>query len=354
MPNTEYDLTKAFEAIEEELISSMIRNMKRHKFDEIDEKKRWTMWQAEQLKSLEQYKHGNQRKFHKGFMDINGQIEALIRTSHADGAMNQEAYILNAIKKGFPAKRIIKGGTAEFFRLNDRKLNALVKATIHDISKAEISVLRQANDQYRKIIYNAQVYANTGAGTYDKAVDMATKDFLSAGINSVTYSNGARHTLPDYTRMAIRTASKRTYLQGEGMKRQEWGVHTVIVNKRGNPCPLCLPFVGKVFIDDVWSRGSAKDGPYPLLSTAISAGLYHPNCKDSHTTYFPDISTPPDNGYSKKDIKKIEQNEKKEAREQYVDRQINKYERLSRFSLDQENKEKYQAKVQQWKKEREI
>lgn len=65
---------------------------------------------------------------------------------------------------------------------------------------------------------------------------------------------------------------------------------TVILNKRGNACPLCVPFVGKVFIDDVWSGGSRLDGSYPLMSEAIKQGLYHPNCKDSHTTYFPGIS----------------------------------------------------------------
>ena len=129
---------------------------------------------------------------------------------------------------------------------------------------------------YRKTIFNAQVYANTGAGTYEKAVDMATKDMLSRGLNCIVYANGARHTLSDYADMAIRTASKRAYLQGEGEKRQEWGITTVIINKRGNPCPKCLPFCGKVLIDDVWSGGDAKDGSYPLMSKAIQYGLYHP------------------------------------------------------------------------------
>lgn len=41
--------------------------------------------------------------------------------------------------------------------------------------------MRKAEDDYRKAIFNAQVYANTGAGTYEKAVDMATKDMLSRG-----------------------------------------------------------------------------------------------------------------------------------------------------------------------------
>ena len=86
-----------------------------------------------------------------------------------------------------------------------------------DMKKAETAVLRMANDQYRKVIFNAQVYANTGAGTYEKAVDMATKDFFSAGLNCVEYANGARHTIADYADMAIRTACKSAYLQGEGV-----------------------------------------------------------------------------------------------------------------------------------------
>lgn len=191
--------------------------------------------------------------------------------------------------------------TGEFFKTNERKLDTLIKATTHDMSKAETAVLRMANDQYRKIIFNAQVMANTGAGTCAKAVDMATKEFLSAGINCIQYRNGRRVNIKSYIEMALRTANKRAYLQGEGAKRKEWRIYTVILNKRGNPCPLCAPFVGKVFIDDVWSGGH-KDGispvtgvKYPLLSEAIKKGLYHPNCKDAHTTYFEGISTLPEN-----------------------------------------------------------
>ena len=170
---------------------------------------------------------------------------------------------MQAIKNGFKgAKRTGSRATAEFFKLNEQKLEALIKATIDDMEKAETAVLRKANDDYRKAIFNAQVYANTGAGTYEKAVDMATKDMLSRGLNCVEYANGARHTLSDYADMAIKTASKRAYLQGEGEKRKEWGIATVIMAKRGNPCPKCLPFVGKVLIDDVWSGGS-KNGVDP-------------------------------------------------------------------------------------------
>ena len=187
----DYDIGEAFKAIEDELIASMIRNMDRHRAEETKEGIQWSMWQAEQLKSLEKYKRENQRRYGKKFKDINGQIEALIRQSRDTGNMQQEIQILDAIRKGFFAQKVSQGGSAEFFRLNDRKLESLIEATTHDMQQAETAVLRMANDQYRKAIFNAQVYANSGAGTYEQAVDMATKDMLAAGLNCVQYANGA-------------------------------------------------------------------------------------------------------------------------------------------------------------------
>lgn len=362
MQPDEYDLAEAFRSIENELIASMIRNLDRHRAEETKEGYNWSMWQVEQLKALEKYKRKNQKKYQKQFKSINSQIEHLIRQARMKGNMKQEIRILQAIRKGWKTSGTNRSPahdamTAEFFKLNDRKLDALIEATMHDMEAAETAVLRKANDDYRKAIFNAQVYANSGAGTYEKAVDMATKDMLSRGLNCVMYANGARHTLADYADMALRTASKRAYLQGEGEKRQEWGIATVIMAKRGNPCPKCLPFVGKVLIDDVWSGGS-KDGVdpesgkrYPLMSYAISKGLYHPRCKDSHTTYFPGISTA-DDSWTAEELEAIGQQSKDEARQQYAARQEEKYGRLAKYSLDPENQEQYGRKAALWKNAR--
>lgn len=344
---TEYDIGAAFKAIEKELMASMIRNMDRHRAEETKEGIEWSMWQAEQLKALEKYKLENQKRYRGQFRDLNKEMGELIRQARQTGNMQQEIKILDAIRKGFPAKKISQGATAEFFRLNDRKLEALIKATTNDMQQAETAVLRMANDQYRKAIFNAQVYANSGAGTYEKAVDMATRDMLSRGLNCVEYANGARHTLADYADMAIRTASKRAYLQGEGEKRQEWGITTVIMAKRGNPCPKCLPFVGKVLIDDVWSGGKKSDGLYPLMSQAIAAGLYHPRCKDSHTTYFPGISTA-DDTWTKEELDAVERANQKETKRQYASRQAERYGRLAKYSLDEDNKKQYGQREKEW------
>lgn len=345
--STDYDIGAAFAAIENELISSMIRNLKRHRAEETKEGIQWSQWQVEQLDALESYKRQNQKKYGKQFRSINRKLEEAIRAACAEGEMEQEEEILGAIREGFSARRMDNTLSGSFFRLNERKLNALIKATTDDMQQAETAVLRRANDQYRKILFNAQVYANTGAGTYEKAVDMATKDFLSAGIQCVVYKNGARHTLSDYADMALRTASKRAYLQGEGTKRQEWGISTVIVNKRNGACPQCARFCGKVFIDDVWSGGKKSDGNYPLLSSAIAQGLYHPRCKDGHATFFQDI-TQEDKPWTGDELAKLEQKEQQEQKQQHARRQAEKYHRLEKHSLDGENQRKYGAKAREW------
>lgn len=344
----DYDIGEAFKVIEDELMASMIRNFERHKAEEINEGYRWSAWQIEQLKELERYRVNNKKKFSDKFKKINSGIDDMLRMAKADGEMKQEAAILSAIKRGFKARKASKGATAEFLRVNERKLNALIKATQNDMKKAETAILRMANDRYRKVIFNAQVYANTGAGTYEKAVDMATKDFVNAGYNCIEYANGARHTLSDYADMAIRTASKRAYLQGEGQMRQKWGISTVIMNKRGNPCPKCLPFVGKVLIDDVWSGGKQSDGPYMLMSTAIANGLYHPRCKDSHTTYFPGISSK-GAAYTDEEKEQVRKDYEAEQKKTFAHRQAERFGRLALYSLDEENQEKYRRKEEVWK-----
>lgn len=360
--NDDYNVSAAFSAIEDELIASMIRNMRRHKVEEIKDDKQWSMWQAEQLKSLEKYRVKNQKRFGNDFAAINKKIGGLIRMASQEGGMSQEKAILQAIRKGFKVtgrnSSGRNGATAEFFKQNDQKLEALIQATTHDMEKAEVAVLRRANDQYRKVIFNAQVYANTGAGTYEKAVDMATKDFLSRGIDCIEYANGSRHTISDYADMAIKTASKRAYLQAEGEKRKEWGISTVIMNKRGNPCPKCLPFCGKVLIDDVWS-GGPKSGispvtgiKYPLLSKAIAKGLYHPRCKDVHSTYFEGVSSPPTGSrYTKDELDEIANTYSREQKQQYAQRQAEKFERLEKYSLDEENQRGYKQRKLEWEKQ---
>lgn len=345
---SDYNIREAFEKIEDELIDSMMRNFSRHRAEETKEGYNWTQWQAEQLKSLEEYRKHNAKKFGKRFKNINGKVEEMIRTAKADGNASQEAEILEAVKNGFKVpKKPSAHSTAEFFKVNGRKLDALIKSTTDDLKRAETAVLRMSNDKYRKAIFNAQVAMNTGAVTYEKAVDMACKDMLNAGLNCVEYKNGARHTLSDYADMAVKTANKRAYLRGEGEKRAEWGVSLVVVNSRQGGCPDCAKYIGKVFIDDVYSNGKKSDGNYPLLSTAIKNGLFHPRCKDSTSTYYPELDDL-DAPLSDDEIKELDRQRGIEEKQQYAQRQAERFDRRAEYSLDEDNKRIAQTRADEW------
>lgn len=344
---SDYDIGKAFEEIENELIDSMMRNFSRHRAEETKEGYNWTQWQAEQLKSLEEYRKTNAQKFGKQFKSINSKVEEMIHTARADGNAEQEVKILEAIKDGFTPNMPTGASTGEFFKVNNRKLDTLVKSTTDDLKRAETAVLRMSNDKYRKAIFNAQVYANTGAGTYEKAVDMACKDMLNAGLNCVEYKNGARHTLSDYADMAIKTANKRAYLRGEGEERAKYGLSLVVVNSRQGGCSDCAKYIGKVFIDDVYSNGKKSDGDYPLLSTAIAEGLFHPRCKDSTSTHYPeldDLSGP----LSDDELAELDRQRGLEVQQQYAEKQAERFDRRAKYSLDEDNKKFAQARADEW------
>ena len=342
-----YDVSRAFERIENELLESMIRNLKKHKAEETELGFEWTQWQAVQLEELQRFKIEAAKKYGLEFKSMNQKIRETIAEAMMQGASDEEVNVLKAIEKGLVLNRE-QGLSAGFFQANQKRLDALMNAVEHDMKTAQTAVLRYTNDQYRKIIFQSQVAASSGALTYDKAVDMATSDFLKKGINCITYSNGAVHNIASYADMAVRTASKRAYLMGEGQKRQEWGISTVILNKRFNACPLCMPFEGKVLIDDVWSGGSAKDGNYPLMSSAMAAGLYHPNCKDKHSTYFEGISPKPESRfYEEKPV--IKERQLIENKLNHAKRQAKSYNRLAKNSLDAENQETYRARATEWR-----
>ena len=350
----DYDINSAFKAIEEELIASMIRNMEHHIDIEKSENMTYPQWQAEQLKALQEYRINNRHSFNRGTPNIRKQIEKAIRQAYKNGRTMQEAEILKAIKNGFvPPHKPSAAAQAEFFKINERKLNALIKSVTDDIVKANHATLRMANDQYRKTLFNAQVYFNTGTGNLRQAVDMAARDFLAKGINCVEYKNGRRVSAASYAQMALRTANTRAYLCGEAQMRDEWGISTVIVNKRGAACPLCMKWVGRVYYDDVWGHTNITDDKYPRLSTAIAGGLYHPNCKDGHTTYFEGVSTPPAEP-TKQDIVQANEVSRAEAKANYAARQVEKYRRLAEYSLDDDNKAKYRQRLSEWQKQVEI
>lgn len=230
--------------------------------------------------------------------------------------------------------------------MNDKKLSALQEVVNNDIKKANATVLRKLDDVYRQTIYKTHVYLQSGTVSLNQAIDMATRDFLNSGINSIKYKDGKQVNIASYAELCLRTASHRATLLGEGKKRDEYGIYTVIVSAHANTCPKCAFWQGKVLIDDVFSNPSLdylkeNQGKYKLLSEAINLGLLHVNCRHTLTTYFPGITNIPTIPNKEKSIERYnaEQHQRK------LERYIRKWKRISVGCQDKKNKEFADSKL---------
>lgn len=187
----------------------------------------------------------------------------------------------------------------------------------------------------------------------EQAVDMAVKDFLAAGINCIQYRNGRLVNIATYAEMAIRTASLRSYLRGEATRREALGIDTVLVSQYGACSDTCLPWQGRVYIDDVWgafageragNRGKSRSGKWhPLLSVAVEAGLFHPNCRHTLTTWFDGVSTKPE----PMDADKVRETAKLERRQRRMEANVRRLKRLAEGTLDGDTAAEYRRNVRQ-------
>mgnify|MGYP002243407948 CR=1 FL=1 len=165
------------------------------------------------------------------------------------------------------------------------------------------AVYRKMDDVYRQTIFKTEFQLSSGAISLGKAIDKATEDFLAKGVNCIAYKdkNGEiiRYVnIADYAEMALRTASHRATLLGEGSKRDELGVHLVFVSAHANACKLvCLgrdKYSLMMFLAIPMMNTLQKyKEKYKLLSDAIKAGLLHPNCRHTLATYFEGVTRLP-------------------------------------------------------------
>lgn len=370
-----YDIRKIFEQMELDLISSMHKAFYFHKIEEFKEGFKFEQWQLSKLRALEAYRKKNKKLVDSYNKPIQEAINRELEKSFSKG-QNIFVRLINKIKKMFNIKLTgtfefpsdvetskgiretlaaalgnpIAPKETDFFGANDKKLNALQEVVTKDLKKAQVSVLRKMDDVYRQTIFKTHFYLQSGTKTLNQAIDMATKDFLDKGINSIEYKNGARVNIASYAEMCLRTASHRATLLGEGKKRDEFGIHLIVVSAHGNTCKMCEPWQGQVLIDDIFSHPSKEyieehKEKYKLLSEAVEAGLLHPNCRHTLTTYFPGITKLPQKQDGKEAIRVYEAEQKQRT----LERQIRKWKRIEAGSCDETNVQeaKKQIKVHQ-------
>lgn len=385
------DIAAIFEWIELLLIANLKRNLARHKDEEEQEGFTWSAWQAEKLRSVNVFRRQCKSIIDRYTDVIDSETRQLLEEQFEEGVNGavkelEEAHSEKAaptalaaveeqqtpsekpeqtssekpkespvkVEAGKAAPAVPKDESSivaevnpepQFFGVDKSKTEKLIEDVTNIEKQAETAALRLTDDVYRQTVNRVQLAMATGAITYEKAVDMAVADFLAQGINCIEYKDGRRVNIADYVRMVLRTTSTRAALQGKSERFKAQGYDTVLVSSYGMCSKTCLPWQGRVYINDAlmdWQgetkyEGDVKYGRseycgkwFPLLSSAIEHGLFHPNCRHGlglHIEGVTALSEPMDNS-------EIERRYKAEQAQRALEREVRKAKRKVEGSLD--------------------
>lgn len=369
-------------------MDSMIRNLKRHEAWEAKEGFEWTQWQALQLKAIKEFREHNAALVDEAFTKATPIMDDMIRSAYHDGeqAFDEQRSEANAAKIKIykdqgklvadipadqlanavldvdqngnlvwtnpPAEQPIVSITPpsldqipdkSFFQVNEPKLKNVLDDVHADMDKVRYAAVNRMGSGYQEIIHKADIFYQSGAMTLQQAVDMASKEFLTTGLNCVEYENGRRVNIATYVEMALRTSARRAQMTAEGAKRDEWGEFLVISPALATTCEACHRYQALVMIDDVFAHGK-PDGKHLLLSKAIDDGFLHPNCRHPLVTYFEGVTQIPENS----PYDQTKSNYDAEQRQRMIETMIRRYKRLRDGSVDPANEAKYAIKVWQW------
>ncbi len=338
------DIAKIFEEIELRLIASLKRNLMRHKAEEIREDRQWTAWQAIKLQNIQKFRRENRQIMQEYSDKIDADTRQLMTEQFREGEQEAEA-----VAGAEPAASV---PDVHFFGVNTPKMERLMQDVVQVEQTAETAALRTMDDVYRRTVNRAQLAMAAGETTLTKAIDMAVREFLEKGLNSIVYRDGRHVDIADYVRMVLRTTSTRAQLQGKSKRFAELGYDTVLISQYGGCSETCEPWQGRAYIDDVFTiwngeiNGDSGKSLYcgkwfPLLSSAIRGGLFHPNCRHTMGLYIDGVTKIP----PPIPAEQIRKQRELEQKQRVMERKIRKLKRLEAGTQDPQVVKEYGRKA---------
>lgn len=339
-------IVRIFEEIEQRLVKSLKLNLGRHKEEEEQEGFNWSAWQAEKLRALEKFRRENASIMAEYTEQIDAETRQIMQEQFDEGVNGVDVPPVEEQ----PA----------FFGVDTTKVNKLIEDVTYLEKNAETAALRLTDDVYRQTVNRVQLAMGTGSMTLQQAIDIAVKDFLDQGINCIVYKDGRRVNIADYVRMALRTTATRAALQGKSAKYKALGYDTVQVSSYGMCSKTCEPWQGRIYIEDtfsmwdgevkehggiLWGKSNYCGKWFPLLSSAIEKGLFHPNCRHSISLWRDGDPLP-----ESVDNSDTERRYKLEQQQRALEREIRKAKRKVEGFTDPENVRKAKAELRQTQK----
>lgn len=327
------DIAKMFEDMELRIVANLKEQLNNgYELSPID-------WQVKKLRNLNAFRQTN-AKIMQDYKPLSA-TKQLIEENFQGGAIEAEKFI----------------GQPHFGGIDSERMEKLIDDMTTLERHVETAALRMTDDVYRRTLHMATLEMSAGT-SLEKAIDMATRSFLEQGINCIVYRDGRHINIADYVRMALRTASMKATLQGKSERFSQLGYDTVIISQYDKCSDTCLPYQGKVYIEDtftlwdgevqeingdLWGKSNYCGKWFPLLSMAIDGGLFHPQCRHDMSLYKDGVTKIPEPIDSEKDLKNYRIQQQQRAKE----RNIRRLKRLAAGTCDEQSAKNYAKQVRQ-------
>lgn len=190
----------------------------------------------------------------------------------------------------------------------DRAVRAIADDLNGKLNQLNYGILRFADDAYRAVAVDAasvNMYGGSGGQTVYEAL-------VHRGIDGFTDSRGRKWELASYVDMAVRTATQRAFNVAHLDRMQAEGIDLFTVSDDGNPCPLCLPWQGRILSVLPDERATAT------IAFATDAGLFHPNCRHVLIGFIPGVVIPAPREWTAEDQRKYDESQHQRALERQI------------------------------------
>lgn len=169
---------------------------------------------------------------------------------------------------------------------------AIVSETMARLTPMSFQVRRSVIDIYQQVVTQTTAQTTLGTVTRREASQMVLQRLAKQGITGFRDTAGRNWNLASYAEMTMRSSTANAMLQGHTDRITELGIDTVIVSDAVEECKICRPFEGRVLSLSGHTTGRLKDGRTVMcsLAEAKSKGLFHNNCRHSHSIYLPGIT----------------------------------------------------------------
>ncbi|MFI9203326.1 phage minor capsid protein [Streptomyces sp. NPDC053048] len=233
-------------------------------------------------------------------------------------------------------------------------VDRLAAETIETVTATHRGILRATEDGYRQVVAEVTAAPLLGTESRRQATQQAMQRFADRGVSSFRDRSGRRWQLTSYAEMAVRTSVARAATEAHMTTLAAAGVDLVVVSSSPRECPLCRPWERKVLSIGGPSGARTVDVEHAThdgrmvrvdvagsLDEARAAGLQHPNCRHSVSSYAPGITRVQD---AEPDPAGYEAGQRQRA----IERNIRKYKQRAAAAVTPEGKRAAEAKVRQW------